>query len=388
MTPLGPIVGPPLPPMGRLRPMIDAHLDLAWNALQWNRDLTRPLDEVRAAEAHMTDSRARGHGTVSLPELGRAGVFVCLGTLLARSKPEVAPAKGFDRRDIDFGAPSIAGAMAAGQLHYYESLARAGVARLIGSADELETHWAEWSADPTGRPPGIILAMEGADPIADPRDAADWFARGVRCVGLTHYGKSPYGVGTGESGPLTFAGRALLAEFERLGMILDLTHAADATFCEALDRFDGAVLASHSTCRALVPGDRQLADEQLRRLIERDAVIGMPLDAWMLHAGFAIDATPRDAVSISAVADHIDHVCQLAGDCRHVGIGSDLDGGYGSEQCPRELGSIFDLHALESILARRGYSPVDVDAIFYGNWLRFFADALPAANPAGERFAR
>ena len=131
-------------------------------------------------------------------------------------------------------------------------------------------------------------------------------------------------------------------------------------------------------CRALVPGDRQYSDEQIRRLIERDAVIGMALDAWMLHPGWVAGQTSCEAVSIEAVADHVDHVCQLAGNTRHVGIGSDLDGGFGHEQCPRELKSITDLHKLEAVLAGRGYGNADIDAIFFGNWLRFFGEALPA----------
>jgi membrane dipeptidase len=130
-------------------------------------------------------------------------------------------------------------------------------------------------------------------------------------------------------------------------------------------------------CRTLVDGDRQFSDEQIRKLIERNAVIGMALDAWMLQPGWIIGKTSRDVVSITTVADHVDHICQLAGDCAHVGIGSDLDGGFGTEQCPRELDSIADLHKLAPILESRGYSSADIDNIFFGNWFRFFSEALP-----------
>ena len=159
-------------------------------------------------------------------------------------------------------------------------------------------------------------------------------------------------------------------------MILDLTHCSEPGFFEALDLFDGPVHASHNMCRALVPSERQFSDEQLRRLIARDAVIGMALDSWMLQPGWITGPTSRQSVSLSAVADHIDYICQLSGSARHVGIGSDLDGGFGTEQCPRELDSIADLQKLDAVLGSRGYSDDDVNAIFHGNWLRFFSAAL------------
>jgi membrane dipeptidase len=160
-------------------------------------------------------------------------------------------------------------------------------------------------------------------------------------------------------------------------MILDVTHLSEPGFTEALELFGGPVMASHNNCRTLVPGDRQFSDEQVRRLVERDTVIGVALDAWMLHPGWQKGRTPRDAVRIDTVCDHLDHICQLAGDCRHAAIGSDLDGGYGTEQTPAGLDSIADLQKLGEILARRGYSDEDIDAVFHGNWLRFFERHLP-----------
>jgi membrane dipeptidase len=223
----------------------------------------------------------------------------------------------------------------------------------------------------------MIIAMEGADPIVEPAQAVEWFDAGLRCVGLAHYGPSRYAVGTGATGPLTDAGRALLKEFERLAMIVDLTHCSEPGFFEVLDVFGGKVHASHNMCRALVPADRQFSDEQIKRLVERDAVIGMALDAWMLSPGWVIGQTSPDVVSIAAVADHVDHVCQLACSARHVGIGSDLDGGFGTEQTPHDLNSIDDLHRLEDLLAARGYGEAAIDGIFFQNWLQFFTDALP-----------
>jgi membrane dipeptidase len=219
--------------------------------------------------------------------------------------------------------------------------------------------------------------MEGADPIVSPAQAEKWFAAGLRCVGLAHYGPSAYAVGTGDAGPLTPAGVELLREFERLGMIVDLTHSSDPSFFGALDEFAGPVFASHNNCRALVPGDRQYSDEQIRLLIERQAVIGVACDAWMLAPGYQRGVTPRESITLNHLADQIDHIAQISGNANHVAIGSDLDGGFGTEQVPAEIDTIADLQKLIPILQSRGYDESDVENIFHGNWVRFFRQHLP-----------
>ena len=354
-------------------PLIDAHLDLAWNALSWNRDLTRPLAESREVESVMTDHAARSRGTVTLPELRRGRIRLCLGTLLARANPSVHPREGHRRRDLDFVNQDVAFATANGQLAYYHALQARGEIEIIASRRALDRHWKNAARR---KAVGLIVAMEGADPIVSPADAQYWYEAGVRCVGLAHYGRSAYAVGTGDAGPLTRFGVRLLRAFEKVGMILDLTHSSDPSFFQALDSFDGPVLASHNNCRALVPGDRQFSDEQIKRLIERGAVIGVACDSWMLVPNYKRGQTPREAATLSTVADHVDHICQLAGNTCHVGIGSDLDGGFGTEQSPLEIDSIGDLQKLAPILRARGYSQADVAAIFNGNWLRFFRSNL------------
>ncbi|NUQ64358.1 MAG: membrane dipeptidase [Pirellulales bacterium] len=358
--------------------IIDTHLDLAWNALSWNRDLKRPLEEINREEAGMTDDDARGHATTCLPELRRARVAVCLATIQARTKPEVRPADGFNRQNLDYKSADITCAVGQGQLAYYRLLEEQGEVRMLHTAADLERHWAEWQAeDCQGLPVGMILAMEGADPIVSPAQAAVWFRDGLRSVSLAHYGMSRYAAGTSASGGLTPQGVRLLEEFQRLGIILDVTHLSDDAFFEALDRFPGPVMASHNNCRALVPGQRQFSDPQIRRLAARGAIIGVAMDAWMLYPDWKIDRVPREAVRLEAVVDHIDHICQLTGDCRHAAIGSDLDGGYGTEQTPFGLDTIADLQKLAGILSDRGYADEDIDAVFHGNWLGFFRRSLP-----------
>ncbi len=362
-----------------MRLIIDSHLDLSWCALSYNRDMTESIAQINQREASMSPEGGRSHATTSLPEMRRGGVGVCLGTLLARAKRHVQPAAGHRRIDLDYGTQSIAYSIAQGQLAYYRLLEQQGEIKRIGTASELDAHWKLWQQDPKDKLPiGLILAMEGADPIVDPRQVEAWFADGLRSVMLSHYGKSHYSVGTGDNGPLTPRGIEMLKEFERVGMILDVTHLSDLSFFEALDRFRGPVMASHNNCRALVPADRQFSDEQIKLLIERDAVIGIACDAWMLRPGWQIGHTQPEGLTMSALADHVDHICQLAGNTRHVGIGSDLDGGYGTEQTPSDLKTIADLQKLDLFLAQRGYTSDDIDGIFHGNWLRFFRRWLPA----------
>lgn len=364
-----------------MRRLIDGHLDLAWNALGWNRDLTLDLDAMNRQEAGLSDHPGRGHATTSLPELRRAGVAVCQATLLTRAKAVSlwdTFAQGPPRANLDWRTQDAASAAARGQLAYYERMERRGLMRAIRTRSELDDHWSRWEADPGATPIGFILAMEGADPIVEPEQAQDWWDLGLRSANLAHYGASRYAVGTGEEGPLTEDGRRLLREFERLGIILDVTHLSDEGFSQALDAFSGPVLASHNNCRALVPAQRQFSDEQLRLLFARDAVIGVALDAWMLHPGWVRGKTSPEVVGLEALADHVDHIVELSGSTRHVAIGSDLDGGFGTEQTPRDVKRISDLQRLGAILADRGYADDAIDAVFHGNWLRFFREHLPA----------
>jgi membrane dipeptidase len=349
--------------------VIDAHLDLSWNALNWNRDLALEVAEIRQSEAGMSQ-RSRGTNTVSLPAMRRGQVAICLATLLARANP-----KGTS--NLDYRSQEIACAMARGQLAYYRILESEGLLRKLDSWPGIEAHFQQWSSSPSDELPlGYVLSMEGADPILSPGHLQSWWDDGLRALGLAHYGLSAYAHGTGVSGGLTARGVELLQTMEELGVILDTTHLADEAFWQAMKRFKGSVIASHNNCRALVPGDRQFSDDQIRYLIERDAVIGAAFDNWMLYQGWVNGQTPNSAVGLESVIDHIDHVCELAGNSRHAAIGSDLDGGFGTEQSPHDLDTIADLQKVPTLLRKRGYREADVQAIMHGNWLRVFERAL------------
>jgi membrane dipeptidase len=347
--------------------LIDAHLDLAMNALNWDRNLDLDVYEIRQAEAGMT-AKGRGRGTVSLPDLRKAEVGVCLATVIDRTARPGNPMPGSACQEISY-------AKAQGQLAYYRVLEAQGKVRLIRDLSSLQAHLGAWQTSTATTPLGFILAMEGADPIVSPAQVGSWWEDGLRVVSLSHYGQSAYAYGTGTEGGLTEAGRALLREMESVGMILDLTHLSEPAFWEALGAFDGPVLASHNNCRALVPGDRQFSDAQLQAIVERDGVVGVAMDAWMLYPGWVKGETSPAVVGLDAVAAQIDHVCQVAGNARHVGVGSDLDGGYGTEQCPHDLDTITDLQQIPHLLESRGYEYAQIEAIMHGNWTRFFERA-------------
>jgi membrane dipeptidase len=347
--------------------LIDAHLDLSMNALEWNRNLELDVETIRQAEAGMTQ-KGRARGTTTLPAMRQGNIGLAVATVISRTARPGSPASGTATQEISY-------AKTQGQLAYYRVLESQGKIRLITDRDALQNHINAWQTNSADQPIGLIISMEGADPIVSPQQVPSWHADGLRIVGLSHYGISAYAHGTGTEGGLTQQGAPLLKAMEENGIILDLTHLADQAFWEALDAYSGPVLASHNNCRALVPGDRQFSDDQLNALIQRGGVIGTALDAWMLYPGWIKDETPNTVVSLEAVANHIDHVCQLAGNAHHAAIGSDLDGGYGTEQCPHDLDTIADLQKVAALLCKRGYADADIEAVMHGNWIRFFEHA-------------
>lgn len=351
--------------------IVDAHLDLAMNALEWNRDLTRPIEEIRARESGLSDKPDRGRGTVSFPEMRRGGVGLCVATQIARYVAPGNPLPGWH-------SPEQAWAMTQGQLAWYRAMEARGELTPIVDLASLDRQLAAWPGGSPGTAPiGYVLSLEGADSMVTVGHLERAYADGLRAVGPAHYGPGVYAQGTNATGIMGPRGHELLREMERLGIILDATHLCDDSLRDALDHFGGHVWASHSNSRTLVPHNRQFSDDHLRELIGRDAVINVAFDAWMLVPGWERGTTtPEGAgVTLATVADHIDHICQIAGDARHCGIGSDLDGAFGREQCPADVHTIADLAKLPAILAARGYSSEDVAGIAHGNFVRFLRHA-------------
>jgi len=351
---------------------IDAHLDLSMNAMEWNRDLTRPLAEINAREHGMRDKPDRGNGTVSLPELRKGNVGLVVATQIARFVAPDNPLPGWH-------SPQQAWAHTQAQLAWYRAMEKQGELKQIRDWQDLESHLTYWNAgeDKSQKAIGYILSLEGADSIVSLDYLETAYDYGLRALGPAHYGPGRYAYGTDSSAPLTQQGKDLLRKMDELGIILDATHLCDLAFWDALDHFQGPVWASHNNCRALVDHNRQFSDEMIKALIARGAVIGGVFDAWMLSPGWIRgESTPKERnVTLATLLDHLDHICQLAGNANHIGIGSDLDGAFGKEQCPADLESIADLQKIPDLLRARGYSDEDVQKVMHGNWLRFLKKA-------------
>jgi membrane dipeptidase len=349
----------------------DGHLDLAFNALHLRRDLTRDALAVRESDGPET-LRDYGTCTVTLPELRRGRVGLVLGTIMVRIDAAGSYAGSGMR------VQSQCHGVARGHAAYYEILEQTGELRIIRTASDLARHVSLWTdtADPSRLPVGVVLAMESSDPILGPEQVEYWHGLGLRCASLCHYGVGAYAHGTGTEGGLLPRAREMLRTFAEHGVMLDVTHLTDQGLWEALELYDGPVLASHHNCRALVPGQRQLDDAMLGALIERDGVIGTSFDLWMLDPEFVRGRQNPRRKNLEAVVDHIDHVCQLAGGSRHAAVGSDLDGGFGAEQSPAGVDTIADVAALADRLSRRGYVQQDVQNVLCGNWLRLLRKVL------------
>jgi membrane dipeptidase len=350
--------------------IFDAHLDLAMNALEWNRDLTQPIEDIRRREAHLADKPDRAKGTVCLPEMRRGGIGLCVATQIARYVKPKNPLPGWH-------SPEQAWAQTQGQLAWYRAMEEAGEMVQINNAASLEKHLQLWSAPDADLPIGYILSLEGADSMITPRYVERSYVDGLRAMGPAHYGPGTYAQGTDATGGLGIRGRELLAEIERLNIILDVSHLCDDSFWEALDHFHGPIWASHSNSRALVPHNRQFADDQIRELIARGAVIGVALDAWMMIPNWVRGKTTPESsgLKLDRIVDHIDHICQIAGNALHCGIGSDLDGAFGREQSPGDLDTIADLARIADLLAARGCTAADVERIMCSNFTNFLRSA-------------
>ncbi|MCC8095480.1 MAG: membrane dipeptidase [Tannerellaceae bacterium] len=353
--------------------IVDAHLDLSMNALEWNRDLRESVEEINRREEGMTDKPDRGRATTSFPELRKGNVGLVIATQIGRYVAPDNPLPGWH-------SPEQAWAQTQGQLAWYKAMEEDGHMTMIRNKEELEAHLIKWNDGTPNdhKPIGYVLSIEGADSFVSAEYVERAYNYGLRAVGPAHYGPGRYANGTDSGGKLHAMGRDLLARMDKLGMILDVTHLCDDAFWDAMDLYKGPVWASHNNCRKFVDHNRQFSDEMIRALIERDAVIGVALDAWMMVPGWIRGtSTPKGMnCSMEIMANNIDHICQLAGNTHHAGIGSDLDGAFGTEQCPYDLTTIADLQKVPELLKNKGYSDEDINNILHANFITFLRKAL------------
>jgi membrane dipeptidase len=357
--------------------IIDAHLDLSMNAMEWNRDLRRPVHEIRESEKGMTDKPDRGNNVVSLPELRKGNIGLVVATQIARY---AAPGNAL----AGWHSPEQAWAQTQAQLNWYKAMEDCGEMMQVNNLVDLEKQLSIWNDGTANdkKPVGYILSLEGADSLVTLDHLEKAYRYGLRAIGPAHYGPGRYANGTNATGQMNAAGLALLKKMEELNIILDVTHLCDDAFWQAVNAFQGHIWASHNNCRALVNHNRQFSDDMIKVLVERGAVIGAPLDAWMMVTGWVRGVSTPEQIncSLEKMIDHIDHICQLAGNTLHAAMGTDLDGAFGKEQCPYDLETIADLQKVPQLLSNRGYSAKDIENIMHANWLRFLRKAWQTAS--------
>lgn len=349
--------------------IIDAHLDLAMNAMEWNRDLKLPVNNLREREKGMKDKPDRERNTVSLPALREGKIGLVVATQIARFVRQGSPLPGWH-------SPEQAWAQTQAQLAWYRTMTEEGEMIQVNSISSLESQiklWEDNERADRDKPVGYILSLEGADSLVNISYLEKAYAYGLRALGPAHYGEGRYAGGTGTEDGFSADGKLLLKEMDSLKMILDVTHLTDLGFSQAMEIYKGPVWASHHNCRALVKNQRQLTDDQIRILIDRGSVIGGVLDAWMLTEDWirGVSIPKARGTDLDSLIDNYDHICQIAGNANHIAIGSDLDGAFGTEQSPYDLDTIADLQKLPDLLKNRGYSDADISNIMHGNWLRF-----------------
>ncbi len=356
--------------------IVDAHEDIAYNTLKYDRDYRRSALRTRVVErqAGLHYDRA----TIGLPEATAGRVAVIFSTLFAEPRHPGGTTLGHQGNIYEYSTPREAYDIALRQLEYYQRLEdESDKIRIIRTGSDLDAVLATWAEDKTmiDRQHGFVVLMEGADPILEPRQFEEWYERGVRIVGPA-WEATRYTAGTGKPGRLTPLGRELLEVMASFRAMLDLSHMAEEAYLEALDLYEGAIIASHSNPRRFRNTDRHLSDEMIRRLAERDGVIGVVLFNRFLSEKWERNSH-KSTVPLSIVLDAIDHICQVTGSSAHVGIGSDFDGGFGSQHIPYELDTVADLWRITDGLRERGYSETDIQQIAGGNMLRKLREVLP-----------
>ncbi len=357
--------------------IIDSHEDLAWNILTFGRDYTLSAAETRENERDTLTPQLNGDTLLGWQDYQRGKVAIVFSTLFA------APARhNFGAWDTQcYESDEEAHARYWSQLDAYDRLVdeHPNLFRKVEKQVDLDAILSHWQrTDTEEHPVGLVVLMEGAEGVRQPAELEDWYHRGVRIIGPAWAGTRFCG-GTREPGGLTKDGYALLERMAEYRFTLDLSHMDEKAALQALDAYSGAIVATHANALALLTdsgSNRHLSDRVIQGLIERDGVIGIIPSNGFLRPGWK-DAGGRGSVSLEAYVAHIDYICQLAGDARHVGIGSDFDGGFGVQSVPSEIDTISDLRKIIPILNQKGYTEHDISAILSRNWLVHLQNTLP-----------
>ena len=359
--------------------VVDSHQDLAWNILTFNRDYTRSVQETRRIETGGMTPQRNGDTLLGWTEYQQGKIAIIFATLFA------APIrhKLGDWDILTYSNSKQAHSSYSTQLDVYHKLVDDHPEKfcLVRSLQDLETTLAAWDNTSETHPVGLVILMEGAEGVQEPEQLEDWWHRGVRIIGPAWAG-TRYCGGTREPGPLTKEGLALLEHMAEFGITLDISHMDEQAVLQALDIYPRSLVATHSNPQALLKNadiNRFLSDRVLAGLIARDGVVGIPPYNKFLRWEWEPEQG-REVISLELVADHIDYICQLAGNANHVAIGTDFDGGFGLQSVPGDIDTIADLQKLVPLLAKRGYTDKDTAAIMGENWLRLLRKSLPKSS--------
>ena len=345
--------------------IFDAHLDLAMNALEWNRDLTKSVYQIRESEKGMVDKPDRGKNTVSLDAMRKGNIGICVATQIAGIKNKINP--------HGWSSMEQAWAQTQGQLGWYKEMEKNGEMYHIYDLNTLDNQIENWQKETKKKPIGYILSLEGADSLVNIDYLEKSYMLGLRAIGPAHYGPGVYAHGTDSNGGIGQKGKELVKKIEELNLILDVTHLSDTSFWETMEIYNGNLWASHNNCRKFVNHNRQFSDDQIKEIIRRDGVIGVPLDAWMMVPNWIRGkSTPETmGVTLNQMIENIDHICQLSGNSNHVGIGTDLDGAFGIEQTPTDIDTIADLQKIPLMLKKIGFPENDIEKVMNKNFISF-----------------
>ncbi len=347
--------------------IVDAHLDLAYNAVLRGRDVRQP-----AANQPFVDNET---ATIGLPDLRKGKVDLICATIFCSP---------FSYKEIGYRNGDEAYAQAIDQLKWYQDCIRDGLMKFVKTRGELPGSTGYQPvpspahaqvARATEGPLHAILLMEGADALRNEADVKFFHDAGMRIVGLA-WKKTRAAGGTGQPGPLSDEGRQLVKILDQYQIIHDTSHLAEEAFWQLLDLATGPIIASHSNARALVPTDRQLSDDMIKAIAKRGGVIG--INFYDKFTMLPKDYGTRKA-KMNDIVQHMKYMCDLIGNTNHVAIGTDLDGGIGRENIPPDLETIADLHKVGDALRHAGFSDADVKRILSDNWLNFFAGTLPSS---------
>ncbi|MDD2923290.1 MAG: membrane dipeptidase [Anaerolineales bacterium] len=358
--------------------IVDAHADIAYNMLKYGRDYSRPAAETRQLEQGSSTVAENENALLGWADYQRGQVAVVFSTLYAtplRWNTE-------ENKNQSYKTYDEAHQLYREQLTTYRRMTDSNpdIFRLVASRADLDAildHWNSPSLDK--HPVGMVVLMEGAEGIRNLDELEEWHELGLRLIGPAWVG-TRYCGGWREPGPLTDDGRKLLAAMPDYNFTLDLSHMDEQAAVEALDIYRGSIVATHANCLSLMPNvnsNRHLSDRVIEGVIERNGVIGVVPFNTYLKVGWRAGKNKRDEVPLDRVANHIDHICQIAGNSLHAGIGSDFDGGFGVESVPPEIDTVADLQKLSPLLQARGYSEMDIANIFGGNWIARLKRDLP-----------